>query len=178
MIVDVDLIAYDFMTDFNGPSRHFPAPFYPTGVYEEDKNEYKFGPESNEYPTLTLPCDLFDQDGNKIQQGFYSVALSFNMGFLNLYQSNTLKARVRVIKLVEKMYNDSEAKEETEIKGRMIKAKENKKLKKYRKAQEELTALKQQQQAESKAEILDSGKGYYILNYSHNGKTAVGIIQK
>lgn len=178
MIIDTNLIAYDFMTDFNGPSRHFPNPYYTSGLYDEDNPKYNYGPDSSEYPTLTLPAELSDNMGNKIQDGYYMVVLSQNMKYLNLYQSNVLKARIKVIKLVEKMYNTEEANEEAEIRGRMIKAKEDKKLKKYRKAQEDLEAFKQRTQAESKAEILESGKGYYILNYSHNGKTATGIIQK
>lgn len=178
MIIDSNIIAYDFMTDFNGIDRHFPTPYYESGVYDEDKPQYKFGPESSEYPTLTLPCELYDTQGNKIPDGFYMVVLSLNKNYLNLYQSNVLKARIKVIKLVEIMYNQDEANEEREIKGRLKKAKEDKKLKKYHKAEEDLKAFQERKAAESKVEILDSGKGYYIIEYNHNGKQATGIIQK
>ena len=178
MIIDTNIIAYDFMVDFNGPKRHYPNAFYPAGVYDEDKTEYKYGPESTEYPNLTLPCSLYDGKGNVIPDGFYMVVLSEDMRYLELYQTNILKARVKVVKLVEKMYTKEELNEETEIIGRMQTAKMKKKLEKFRKAEEDLTAFKQRTSANSKAEIFDSGKGYYILKYRHNGKSAEGIIQK
>ncbi len=178
-IVDVDLIAsFDFMTDFNSIDRQFPQPFYPAGVYDSDDPEYKYGPDSSEYPNLTLPCKLHDEWGNTISDGYYMVVLSSDMKYLELYQSNNIKARVKVVKLVERMYTRQELDEETEIIGRMQTAKTNKKLKKYRQAEEDLVAFKQKNAANSYAEIEDSGKGYYILNYKYGGKEAVGIIQK
>lgn len=178
MIIDSNLIAYDFMTDFNGPSRFYPTPQYASGVYNGENPIYKFGPESSEFPTLTLPCELYDSENNKIPDGYYMVVLSPNMNYLNLYQSNNLRARVKVIKVVEQMRTQDEINEELELKTRIETAKQNKKLKKLKKAEEDYEAYKERNAAESKAEILDSGKGYYILNYQHNGKKAKGIIQK
>ncbi len=178
MIIDADLISYDFMTDFNGPTRQYPQPQYPSGLYDGEKPQYKFGPESSEYPNLTLPCSLFDEKRNEIPQGYYMVVLSENMKYLDLYQSNKLIAKVKVIKLVEQMFTQEEINEENEIIGRLQSAQINKKLKKLKKAQEDLIAFKQKASANSYAEILDSGKGYYILNYKCNGKKATGIIQK
>ena len=178
MIFDSNLIAYDFMTDFNGPDRQYPSPYYPAGVYDSDDPRYHFGPESSEYPNLTLPCKLYDMYGNEIPDGYYMIALSPNMNYLNMYQSNVLKARIKVIKLVERMYTQEELNEESEIIDRMQKAKRKKILKEYREAQEDLVAFKERAAANSKAELLDSGKGYYILKYKCNGKEATGIIQK
>ncbi len=177
-MIDYNFIAYDFMTDFNGPSRHYPNPYYPAGVYDADKPQYKYGPESAIYPNLTLPCTLYDEAGNSIPDGFYMVVLSDDRKFLELYQSNELKARVRVVKLVEKMYTDEELREEDEIIARMQKAKEKKKLKKYNRALEDLTAFKERKAANSYADILDSGKGYYILKYNLGGIKAEAVIQK
>lgn len=177
MIIDFDTIAFDFMTDFNGPSRHFPNRQYPAGVYDQDKSIIEYGPESSEYPNLRLPCNLYDQFGNEIPDGFYMVALSDDLKYIELYQSNEKKARIKVLKLVEKMYTQEELDEEAEITHRMHKYK-NKKLKKYRKAEEDLIALKERVRANSYAEIEDSGKGYYIITYNYNGKKATGIIQK
>lgn len=179
MIIDTNLIAsYDFMTDFNGLSRHYPYPSYPSGLYDNEHPQSKFGPESSEYPNLTLPCKLFDEYGNIIPDGFYMVVLSNDMKYLNLYQSNKIKARVKVVKLVEKMYTKEELEEETEIIGRMQNAKMKNKLKKYRQAEEDLVAFKQKIAADTYADIQDSGKGYYILTYKCNGKKATGIVQK
>ena len=178
MIIDADLIAYDFMTDFNGPARHYPNDFYPAGIYSSDKREYKYGPESTEYPNLTLPCNLYDNRGDVIPNGFYMVKLSEDFQYLELYQMGQLRARVKVIKLVEQMFTNEELREESEIIGRMETAKFKKKLKKYRQAEEDLVAFKDRAAANSYAEILDSGEGYYLLKYRHNGKTATGIIQK
>ncbi len=180
MIIDNNLIAndFDFMTDFNGIDRLFNNPFYPSGVYDEEKPQYNHGPESSEYPNLTLPCKLYDEWGNTIQDGYYMVVLSQDMKFLELYQSNKIKARVRVMKLVEKMYTQEELNEETEIIGRLRTAQAKKKLKKIREAEEELIAFKERVAANSYATIEDSGKGYYILKYNCNGKQATGFIQK
>ena len=38
MIIDMNTVAYDFMTDFNGPKRHFPQPFYPSGLFDKENN--------------------------------------------------------------------------------------------------------------------------------------------
>ena len=176
--MDADLISFDFMTDFNGLKRHYPTEFYPSGVYDGEKKEYKYGPASTEYPNLTLPCNLYDNFGNKISHGYYMVVLSQDMKNLELYQSNQLVAKVKVFKLVEKMYTQEELEEENEIIGRLKTAIEKKKLQKYRKAEEDLIAFKERAKAESFAEIFDSGKGYYILKYKFNGKYATGIIQK
>ena len=180
MIIDNNLIAndFDFMTDFNGIDRLFNNPFYPSGVYDEEKPQYNHGPESSEYPNLTLPCKLYDEWGNTIQDGYYMVVLSQDMKYLELYQSNKLKARVRVIKLVEKMYTQEELNEETEIIGRLRTAQAKQKLKKIREAEEDLIAFKERAAANSYAQIEDSGKGYYILKYNCNGKQATGLIQK
>ncbi len=177
MIIDNNLIAYDFMTDFNGPARHYPAPFYPSGLYENETPK-KHGPASSEYPNLTLPCTLYDEFGNSIPDGYYMVVLSQDMKYLELYQSNKLKAKVRVAKLVEKMYTDEERTEEDGLIAKLEYYKINKKLKKYRKAEEELAAFKERTAADTFAEISDSGKGYYILKYQCRGKIATGIIQK
>ena len=178
MILDTVLISYDFMTDFNGPDRQYPQPQYPSGLYDNEKPQYKFGPDSSEYPNLKLPCPLSDEFGNQIPQGYYMVVLSDNMKYLDLYQSNKLIAKVKVIKLVEQMFTQDEINEENEIIGRLHSAQINKKLKKLKKAQEDLIAFKQKTSADSYAEILDSGKGYYILKYKYGGKKATGIIQK
>ena len=180
MIIDNSLIAndFDFMTDFNGIDRLFNNPFYPSGVYDKEKPQYKNGPESSQYPNLTLPCKLYDEWGNTIQDGYYMVVLSQDMKFLELYQSNKIKARVRVIKLVEKMYTQEELNEETEIIGRLRTAQAKQKLKKIREAEEDLIAFKERAAANSYAKIEDSGKGYYILKYNCNGKQATGLIQK
>lgn len=178
MFIDADLIAFDFMTDVNGIERHYPNPFYPSGVYDEEKPTYKNGPESSPYPTLRLPYAIYDEWGNVVPDGFYMVTLSPDMKHLDLYESNKLRAQVKVIKLVEKMYTNEELDEEAEIISRLQKAQREKKLKKQRQAEEDLIAFKERAAANSYAKIEDSGKGYYILRYNYNGKRATGIIQK
>ena len=177
MIIDADIIAFDFMVDFNGPSRLYPNPQYPSGVKTEDNNVYKFGPESSPYPNLTLPCNLYDEYGYEIPYGYYMVKLSDDLKYLELFQSNTLKARVKVSKLVEKMYTNEELMEEDEIRKRIEIAKRKKKLKKLREAEEDLVAFKERSSANSYAQIMDAHT-HYIIKYKHDGKTATSIIQK
>ena len=178
MIIDATLISYDFMTDFNGIDRQYPYPFYPAGIYEEDKVKYKSGELSSEYPNLTLPNNLSDKYGNILSAGFYMVAVSDDLKYLNLYQSNELKARVKIVKLVEEMKTQEEINEEADLIGKIKTYELKKKLKKLRKAQEDYQAFLESEAAKNYADIEDSGKGYYILNYYCYGKKAVGIIQK
>ena len=179
MFIDCDLIAsFDFMTDFNGIKRHYPYPFYPAGVYDSDKMQYKHGPSSTEYPNLTLPDNLYDQYGNVIPAGYYMVVISDDRQFLNLYQSNELKARVKIVKLVEEMRTQEELNEEADLIGKIKTYEVKQKLKKLRKAQEEYQAFLQKEAAKNYAKIEDSGKGHYILTYNCYGKKAIGIIQK
>lgn len=165
------------MSDFNGPSRQYPYENYKSGVYQGESPIYKFGPKSSEYPNLALPYNLFDEHGEIIPNGYYMVVLSSDMKFLELYQSNELKARVKVVKLVEKMFTKEELDEEAEITNRLAKFK-NKKLKKYQKAKEDLEAFEQREAANSYATIEDSGEGYYIIKYNCFGKQATAIVQK
>lgn len=179
MIIDCDLIAsFDFMTDFNGISRHYPYPYYPAGIYDEDKIQYKQNTPSSEYPNLTLAENLYDKDGNIVPAGFYMVVISDDLKYLNLYQSNELKARVKIVKLVEEMRTSEELEEERELLGKIKMYEEKHKLKKYRKAQEDYQAFLEREAAKNYANIEDSGKGYYILTYNCYGKKAQGIIQK
>lgn len=178
MFADTDFISYDFMTDFNGPLRHFPNEFYPSGVYDGEKREYKYGPESVKYPTLILPCELQDSHGNSIPDGYYTATVSPERKYIHLYQGIDLKARIKIIKLTEKMYTDEERFEEESIRTKMEDAKNRKKLKKYREAEEELIAFKQRVNANSYAEIKDSGNGYYIIIYNMQGIKAEGIVYK
>lgn len=178
MIIDTNLIAYDFMSDFNGISRQYPEKQYESGLSDAQNPIYKYGPESSEYPTLTLPFEIYDERGNTIPDGFYMVVLSSDFKYLDLYQSNRLKAKVKVVKYSDRMYTHEELDEENEIIDRLQKAQMKQKLKKIKKAEEDLIAFKEKRAANSFAKIEDSGKGYYILRYNHNGKKATGIIQK
>lgn len=178
MIIDSNLIAYDFVSDFNGISRQYPYKQSESGLSDAQKPVYKYGPESSEYPTLLLPINLYDEWGNVIPDGFYMVVLSDDFKYLDLYQSNRLKAKVKVIKYSDRMYTHEELDEEAAIIQRLEEAKAKRKLKKIKKAEEDLIAFKEKRAANSFAKIEDSGKGYYILRYNHNGKKATGIIQK
>ena len=179
MFTDCDLIAsFDFMTDFNGISRHYPKPFYPAGIYDEDKMQYKYGEKSTEYPNLTLPENLYDQFGDVIPAGYYMIAISDDRNYLNFYQSNELKAKVKIVKLVEEMRTQEELNEEADLINKIKTYELKQKLKKLRKAQEEYEAFLEREAAKNYAKIEDSGKGYYILTYNCYGKKAIGFIQK
>ena len=178
-MIDCDLIAsFDFMTDFNGINRHYPYPSYPSGVYDSDKNIYKYGPNSFDYPILALGENIYDNQGNYISAGFYSVVLSDDKKFLNLYQNNELKARVKVIKLVEEMRTQDELNQEAELIGKIKTYEFKKKLKKLKQAQEEYQAFLDTQSAKNFAKIEYSTDGYFVLSYSYWGKNATGIIKK
>lgn len=179
MIIDCDLIAsYDFMTDFNGIDRQYPNGLYPAGIYDGEKAQNKYGPSSTEYPNITLAENIYDDKGDYIPAGYYMVVLSDNHDYLNLFQANELKARVKVVKLVEEMKTQEELNEELELIGTIKLYEEKKKLKKLRKAKEAYEAFIESEVAKNYARIEDTGKGYYSLEYLCNGKKALGIIEK
>ena len=177
--VDIYIAAeYNFMTDFNGINRHFPNPVYPSGVYDSEKQQYKYGAESIEYPNLTLSEKLYDKYGNEIPAGFYTIVISPDKTALGFYQQGILKARAKVFKTEEDMNFIYEKDKEKEILDRLEKAREKKKLKKQREIEEELKAFKETHAAKTYAELEDSQNGYYLLKYSHAGIYAEAVMQK
>ena len=178
-MTDCDLIAdFDFMTDFNGIYRYKTGTEYPAGIEDKDKSIYKNGAPSSEYPNLTLAQDICSSSGNCLKTGFYTAVLSYGRGFIDLYQSGELKARVKVLKYTEKMLSQSDLNKEAEIKKKIEKFKSKNRYKKQQQAEEELAALKETEAADTYAVLEDSQEGYYILKYNCFGHKAEGIIQK
>lgn len=172
MILDVVAIK------LNSPELYFENKSCPSGVMVEQKTIYTFAYPSSEYPVAIFPQELFDDSGNSISDGYYSVMLSEDKKFLLLVQSNILKAKVPVVKYVESQLTPEEAAEEAAIKAKIDKATFKKKWKKLKEAEKELKDYNTRKKAKMSADIFDSGQGYYILKYWKQNQKAWGIISK
>ncbi|MBR6163277.1 hypothetical protein IKQ26_05275 [bacterium] len=172
-------LPYDIYSDWNDVRRQYNLPQYPAGIYEWDKNSHLFALPSTKFPVLALPYDIEDGDGNVLPNGFYVVALSNSRTKLYFSQANRIIAEIPVIKLVEKMVTREEMEKEAHLKAKIIEMKEKKKRKdKIMEKEEELRALQEERLYRAKAEITDSGKGYYEVVYEEGIFKAYGIIKK
>ena len=172
-------LPYDIYSDWNDVKRQYNRPQYPAGIYDWDKPENLFSPPASKFPTLILPYDIEDNDGNVLPNGFYMLALSNSRTKLYFVQSNKIIAEIPVVKLVEKMQTKEEVEKEEHLKAKIIKMQEkNKRKEKIMEVQEELEALRNSRLFSAKAEIKDSGKGYYDVKYEEGIFRAYGIIKK
>lgn len=172
-------LPYDIYSDWNDVRRQYNNPQYPAGIYEWDKTTHIFALPSTKFPVLALPYDIWDNDGNVLPNGFYVVALSNSRTKLYFTQGNKIIAEIPVIKLVEKMQTREEMEKEAHLKAKIIEMREKKKRKdKIMEKEEELRALQEERLYRAKAEITDSGKGYYEVLYEEGIFKAYGIIKK
>lgn len=172
MIVDTVAIK------LNSPDAYFINKKYSSGIVPQEKPIYVYAYPSSGFPVVIFPQKLFDESGNSISDGYYSVILSEDKKFLLLVQSSVLKAKVPVAKFVEVKLTPEEAAEESEIKDRIEVATFKKKWKKLKQAEKDLKDFNTRQQAKMSAELLDSGQGYYVLKYLKQNQKAWGIISK
>lgn len=162
----------------NSPELYFENKSCPSGLVEGQNTIYTFAYPSSDFPVVILPQELFDESGNSIPNGYYSVMLSDDKKFLLLIQSDILKAKVPVAKYVESQLSPEEAAEEAAIKDKIAKANLKRKWKKLKEAEKELNDYNLRKKAKMSAEIFDSGQGYYILKYFKQNQKAWGIISK
>jgi hypothetical protein len=172
-------LPYDIYSDWNDVKRQYNRPQYPAGIYEWDKSANLFSKPSTKFPILILPYDIQDNDGNVLPNGFYILALSNSRTKLFFVQENQIIAEIPVVKLVEKMETREEREKEEALKAKVIKLQEKGKRKdKIMAAQEELQAYQNSRLYSAKAEITDSGEGYYNVKYEEGICKAWGVIKK
>ncbi len=170
----MDFVAFKL----NSPDLIFENKPNRSGIKAEDKAIYRYAYPSSQYPVLILPNKIFDNTGNSIENGYYTVALSDDKQFLMLIQSCNLKAKIPVGKIVEVELTQEEKDQEQELKDKIEEYKYKKKLKKQREAEKELKDIYKRRQAKMSADIFDSGEGYYILKYFNKNIRAWGYITK
>ena len=172
-------LPYDIYSDWNDVKRQYNRPQYPAGIYDWDKAENLFSKPSTKFPILILPYDIEDNEGNVLPNGFYILALSVSRTKLYFVQANNIIAEIPVVKLVEKMETREEREKEAALKAKVIMLKEkNKRKDKIMAAQEELEAYQNSRLYSAKAEISDSGEGYYNVKYEEGIFRAYGVIKK
>lgn len=162
----------------NSPESILPYPSCPSGVIPEQKTIYTHGYQPSQYPILIIPNRIYDNEGNSIADGYYTVALSDDKKFLLLIQSSRLKAKLPVYSLVEEQLTREEVEEENALKQKMEEARLKNKKKKYEEYKLELKKFYDRKQAKMSAEIRDSGKGHYIVIYKNSTVTAKGFFLK
>lgn len=78
-----------------------PYPSYPSGIMDKDKTIYRYAPKSSDFPNLIIVDPLYDDEGNVISPGYYSLILSEERDFLILAQSEKPIAKIPVFRLEE-----------------------------------------------------------------------------
>lgn len=170
----MDMIA----VKLNNPEDLLPNPSCPSGVMDNQKTIYTHAYESSKYPVIVLPEKIYDNTGDFLSDGYYSIALSDDKKFLLLIQSNILKAKIPAFDVVIAQKTQQELEEEQEYLNKIESENQKKRYRKYRQAKQEYENYKLKQQAKMRAEILDSGQGFFIVKYNNVDVSAKGYIYK
>lgn len=155
-----------------------PEPSCPSGTYTEQSTLYTHAYESSLYPVLVLVEPIYDNAGDSIQDGYYTVIISQDKKFLLLFQSRFLKAKIPVYKYEHSTFTQEERDKEKSIQEDIDFYTQKGKYKKLAYANDEMKKFKLRQQAKTSAEIYDSKLGYYILKYLQGEDYAEAIIAK
>ena len=151
---------------------------YPSGLYDKDQGQVKYGPKSTNNPTLTITDPIFDADRrNYIAPGFYELQLSYDRDFLIFYQGAKQIATVPVFKFEE---------DKSEIKPQPMDAKSQKKADKEAKKQEKKRKKDIKQHKIPEEPIIynnatieyDEKENYYLIKYERENKRAWGAIKQ
>lgn len=155
-----------------------PQPSCPSGTYTEQNPVYTHSYESSKYPVLTLVEPIYDDAGDSISNGYYTIALSQDKKFLLFIQSNFLKAKIPVFKYEHVTLTQQERDEEKSILDDIEYYKQKNKYKKLAAANDKMKKFQLRQQAKMYADIFDSKQGYLILKYSQGEDYAEAVISK
>ena len=153
-----------------------PYPTYPSGLSDKDNSIYRYSHKSSDSPNLTIVDPIYDNDGNVILSGYYSLVLSDDRKFLLLLQSEKIIAVLPVFKI-----------EEDKIQFEQLKDKKyQKKLAKKQKAQNKIDAKRAKsglgpevKEVYMKATIeYDKIGAYYLVKYERERIRAWGAIKE
>lgn len=172
--------VYDI--DYLSPSAPYPAT--PSGITVHQKPIYRYSVPIDEQPVLSIVNFIPDYNGNFIQPGHYTLALSNDREFLYLIQSRELIAVIPVFKLAEnkkelKKYYSKDKKLTKSEKKQLRKKEREDKIKsiidaKY--ARTGATPPKEYEHMEAHIEYIKEGR-YYLLRYEKGFLRAWGAIK-
>lgn len=170
------MIDCNFLAFSDSPLDFYKQPVYKSGLIDDEKSIYTHGYTGSKHPTLALPYNLTDNEGNSIPAGFYEIVLSENKKFLLFIESNKLKAKIPVFKLIEnKTIEDKELEPENIKKVNKKDAKRKAKAKPVRKPS---NYFELRERMLISAKIVDTKHPYYIVEYSDASNKAYAYIAK
>ncbi len=110
-------------------------PQYPaitSGLIDGTDAVYRYGLRESSYPTLSLPYELSDGNGNYIPSGHYELALSDDRQFLLIIESKQPLAIIPVFKLETEMVKKEQIRDKKTLKAQKKREKEIEKTNKKR----------------------------------------------
>lgn len=181
-MIDGLLTPAQYDIDYLAPSAPYPA--VPSGITVHQDSIYRFSVPIDEQPVLSIINYIPDYNGNFINPGHYTLALSNDKSFLYLIESRELVAIIPVFKIAE---NKNELKKYykknsnlTKDEKKEVKKKEKKeKIKsiidtKY--AKTGATPPKEYEHMLAKIEYIKEGH-YYLISYEKGFIRAWGAIK-
>lgn|SRR5574344_4572 len=172
--INTDLISFARLK----PADSFQVPYNPkaSGI-KEDRAIYLYAYPKSDYPIIQIPYVIYDNSFDTLSPGFYEVALSDDEKFLLLLQSKEIKAKIPAVKVI---HHDDEYKEAIgkikEIDEKISNTDEKFDKKKLKKLKQQKDELEKGFELTSYAELKETNKGYFILEYSRNFTDATGYI--
>jgi len=100
MIFDIpyNLIAEFPRANYQTIDEVLPYKQYSAGARDRDKPVYAIPVDSSSNPVLILDFDILNEYGFGLKRGYYEIAVSPDYDYLMFIQSNTIKAKIPVIK--------------------------------------------------------------------------------
>lgn len=153
-----------------------PYPLYPSGLTDDGKAIYRYAHPQSDSPILILTDPIYDDEGNHISPGHYSLLLSAEKTFLFIVQSDNILARLPVFRIEE---------DKEQIKKEKTKKYKKAKKKKEKQRKEINAKLAKQGMPQEVNEIYTNAtiefhpKGqYYLIKYERDKIRAWGAIKK
>lgn len=172
------MIDYDW-SPMNDRDSLFIYKPYRSGEEEQHKPIYEYAYPESDYPVIRIPFPIFDNDKNYLPDGFYIIAISQDRKSLLLIQSSVLKAKVPIIKLVEKMRTDEELAERSEIVEKYEKYMSRGNQRKAKKYEKDLETFTKREKARMKASIeYDASLAAYVIKYEDAFRSAIGTVKR
>ena len=156
-----------------------PLDLVPETTYPaEDVAIYTHEHPSSRCPILKNPYLLSDKDSNTIPPGIYDVRLSEDKTYFTLEQSNKILMIVPVVSIeeIKKPEVILTPKEEKKKKKEEKKREKKEKRMTEKERREQRMMEEQKLQAQLRASIFDSQKGYFVLRYKDRKYKATGYI--
>jgi len=163
---------------------HSETRVYPTepqitsGLVVGTEAFYRYSLRESTYPTLSIPQEITDSQGNKIEPGHYELALSDDRDFLILIQSKHAIAIIPVFKVEVDMSRYEQVRDKKSLKREQKEKKEIEKTNRKR-AKVGMPPVNEEQDIyrEASIEYVSSGS-YYLVKYERADVRAWGAFKE